>query len=117
MLGRVFGVQGHVVVGQVTEVDVGFAVATAEADRELGLSLLARQLSGIDSGRAELLELFARQGHPGGLGDAPPIRIAAVQRRLYERRVGYRPRDPLGFFGRGRALNGGATNSCRTFAV
>ena len=39
---------------------------------------------------------------PGGLRDPAPVRVAAVERRLDQRRVGDRPRDPLGLVVVGR---------------
>ena len=70
-------------------------LAASEPHRELRLRLLACQLLGVDLGRAQLAELLAGQRHPGRLRDPAPVRVAAEQRRLDQRRVGDRPRDPL----------------------
>ena len=48
------------------------------------------------SAGAELVELLAGERHPGRLRDPAPVRVAAVERRLDQRRVGDRARDPLG---------------------
>ena len=59
----------------------------------------AAELLGVDLVGAQLPELLARQGHARSLGDPPPVGVAAVERGLDERRVGDRPRDPLGLLG------------------
>ena len=54
---------------------------------------------------------------PGGLGDPAPVRVAAVQRGLDERRVGDRARDALGLLGRRGPADLGAADAGRALAV
>ena len=76
------------------------AAAEPQADLRLG-DVLAAQLGGVDRVGADLLQVLAGQRHAGRLGDPAPVGVAAEQRRLDQRRVGDRARDPLGLGGRG----------------
>ena len=101
---RVLRVEPHVVVGQVAEVDVGRGVAAAEARprsrprRSSPPSSSASIASGPSSSSSSPASAM-----PGRLGDPAPVGVAAVERGLDQRRVGDRPRDPLGLLAPTRA--------------
>jgi hypothetical protein len=92
-------------------------LAAAEADADLGLRLLAAELGGVDRAGADLLQVLAGQGRTGRLGDPAPVGVAAEQRRLDQRRVGDRPRDPLGLGRRGGLLDLDPRDPDRALAV
>src|ERR687897_3865856 len=93
---RVLRVDPHVLGGEVGEVHVRGRIAAAERDPQLDLGVLRAQLAGDDRLGAELLELLPRERHPRRLRHPSPVGIAAVQRRLHQRRVRDRARDAIG---------------------
>ncbi len=86
-----------VLVGEVAEEDVGRAAAAAEVDRDLRLGAVLAELVGVDVAGAELVDVvLAGERHPRRLGDPAPVRVAAVEGGLDQRRVGDRAGDALG---------------------
>ena len=75
---------------------MGRGVAPAEPEADVGLGGVGAELGGVDRIGADLVEVGARQRRARGLGDPAPVGIAAVEGGLDQRRVGDRPRDPLG---------------------
>src|SRR3954453_5390352 len=106
-LGRVVRVDGHVVVREVGEEDLGLGALAGEAHGvlDLGAAHRLRERGGVVgdrlAARADLDVLdedVQREGRgvvgrrADRLGDPAPVRVAAVQRGLDQRRVRHRPR-------------------------
>ena len=72
------------------------ATPRPSAHSQARLGSVSAELLGVDRVGAELVELLARERHPGRLRDPAPVRVAAVERGLDQRRVGDRAGDPLG---------------------
>src|SRR3954467_14654609 len=101
-LGRVLGIDPHVLVAEIAEEDLGLGAVARESDDVLDLLALdrlgervgvvgQRHAGGADldalDGDVERKRRRAGQRRADGLGDAAPVRVATVQRGLDQRRI------------------------------
>src|SRR5580704_9668171 len=109
-LGGVLGIQRHVFMAQVGEIQLGLGAFTGEVDLVFDLVALHRGLQGVLVVRRVLAPGAYRHPldrhpdrerrgpghrHPDGLDDPPPVRVTSVQRGLDEWRIRHRARDAV----------------------